>query len=87
MNPARRLHGVRLVATDADFAAGEGRDVRMPIRDVVMTRPAASSPDMAETVQQLLRERIGDTAPAVSTATGRGRGPNISTTPPGRPRH
>ena len=44
MNPARRLHGVRLVATDADFAAGEGRDVRMPIRDVVMTLAGRQQP-------------------------------------------
>ena len=44
MNPARRLHGVRLVATDADFAAGEGRDVRMPIRDVVMTLAGRRQP-------------------------------------------
>lgn len=36
MNPARRLQGVRLVATDADFAVGQGREVRAPIRDVVM---------------------------------------------------
>ena len=36
MKPARRLKGTRLVATDADFAAGEGAEVRAPIRDVVM---------------------------------------------------
>jgi len=36
MNPARQLAGVRLVATDADFTAGQGREVRAPIRDVVM---------------------------------------------------
>ena len=36
MKPARRLQGTRLVATDADFAAGEGTEVRAPIRDLVM---------------------------------------------------
>jgi uncharacterized protein (TIGR03083 family) len=36
MNPSRRLDGVRLVADDADFAAGQGREVLVPIRDVAM---------------------------------------------------
>lgn len=36
MHPASRLRGVRLVATDADFEVGEGREVRAPIRDIVM---------------------------------------------------
>jgi len=36
MSPARRLQGVRLVATDAEFAVGQGREVHAPIRDVVM---------------------------------------------------
>jgi uncharacterized protein (TIGR03083 family) len=36
MHPAGRLAGMRLVATDADFAVGEGLEVRAPIRDVVM---------------------------------------------------
>lgn len=36
MNPAGRLQGVRLFATDADFAVGQGREVRAPIRDLVM---------------------------------------------------
>lgn len=36
LNAARRLQGTRLVATDADFAAGQGREVRVPIRDIVM---------------------------------------------------
>ncbi len=43
MNPARRLRGTRLVATDADFAVGQGREVRAQIRDLVMLlagRPA-----------------------------------------------
>jgi uncharacterized protein (TIGR03083 family) len=36
MKPAARLAGYRLVADDADFAVGEGREVRAPIRDIVM---------------------------------------------------
>jgi uncharacterized protein (TIGR03083 family) len=36
LNALQRLHGVRLVATDADFAAGEGTEVRAPIGDIVM---------------------------------------------------
>lgn len=36
MNGARRVAGLRLVATDADFAVGQGREVRLPIRDIVM---------------------------------------------------
>ena len=36
MRPARSARGVRLVADDADFAAGAGREVRIPIRDIVM---------------------------------------------------
>ncbi len=36
INARRRLHGIRLVATDADFAAGAGREVSAPIRDIVM---------------------------------------------------
>lgn len=40
----KRLAGTRLVATDADFSAGEGREVAAPIRDLLMLltgRPAA----------------------------------------------
>ena len=36
LNALARLDGIRVVATDADFAAGEGREVRAPIRDIVM---------------------------------------------------
>lgn len=36
MNPSRRLTGVRLVATDAEFSAGKGREVHGPIRDIVL---------------------------------------------------
>ena len=32
----KRLAGVRLVATDADFAVGEGRTVSAPIADLLM---------------------------------------------------
>lgn len=46
MNPQRRLPGIRFVAEDAGFDVGSGREVRAPIRDIVMTlagRPAAIS--------------------------------------------
>ena len=36
LNALARLDGIRMMATDADFAAGEGREVRAPIRDIVM---------------------------------------------------
>lgn len=36
MNPSARVEGVRLIADDADFEVGKGREVRAPIRDVVM---------------------------------------------------
>lgn len=36
LNAMARLDGVRLVATDAEFEAGQGREVRAPIRDIVM---------------------------------------------------
>lgn len=36
INARRRLQGIRLVATDADFAAGQGCETRAPIRDIVM---------------------------------------------------
>ncbi|PRC44080.1 maleylpyruvate isomerase family mycothiol-dependent enzyme, partial [Mycobacterium sp. ITM-2017-0098] len=32
----KRFAGTRFVATDADFAAGEGREVAAPIRDLLM---------------------------------------------------
>ena len=43
-SPARRLQGVRLVATDTDFAVGQGREVRAPIRDVVMILAGRQQP-------------------------------------------
>lgn len=36
INAVRHIDGARLVATDADFAVGAGREVRAPIRDIVM---------------------------------------------------
>lgn len=44
MKPAARLTGVRLVATDADFAVGRGREVLAPIRDIVMILAGRQSP-------------------------------------------
>lgn len=44
MKPAARLTGVRLVATDADFAVGRGREVSAPIRDIVMILAGRQSP-------------------------------------------
>ncbi|MBX7433570.1 maleylpyruvate isomerase family mycothiol-dependent enzyme [Mycobacterium sp. Y57] len=43
-NARKRFAGVRLVATDADFAVGAGREVRAPIRDLLLLltgRPSA----------------------------------------------
>lgn len=45
MRPAARLPGLRLVATDADFAVGQGREVRAPIRDLVMVIAGRTDPD------------------------------------------
>ncbi len=36
MNGTKRLAGLRLVASDADLAVGQGPEVRLPIRDIVM---------------------------------------------------
>ncbi|AQT79207.1 hypothetical protein B1R94_07895 [Mycolicibacterium litorale] len=36
MHPAATVKGVRLIATDADFAAGRGREINAPIRDILM---------------------------------------------------
>ncbi|CAN5881296.1 maleylpyruvate isomerase family mycothiol-dependent enzyme [soil metagenome] len=44
LNPSRRLPGKRFIASDADFAVGEGTRVEAPIRDIVLAfadRPAA----------------------------------------------
>lgn len=44
MNGAERIKGLRMVAVDADFAAGEGREVRAPIRDIVMVLAGRADP-------------------------------------------
>ena len=44
LNAAQRLAGVRLVATDADFGAGEGQEVAVPIRDIVMILAGRAQP-------------------------------------------
>ena len=36
INASKRIDGLRLVADDADFAVGNGREVRAPIADIVM---------------------------------------------------
>lgn len=52
LNAAQRVAGIRLVATDADFAAGEGTgegtgdgaEIHIPIRDVVMILAGRAQP-------------------------------------------
>ncbi len=44
LNGQRRLAGIRLVATDAEFAAGEGREVQVPIGDIVMILAGRAQP-------------------------------------------
>lgn len=44
MKPAQRLEGFRLVADDADFAVGEGTEVRAPIGDIVMILAGRQQP-------------------------------------------
>jgi uncharacterized protein (TIGR03083 family) len=44
LNGQRHLAGVRLVATDAEFAAGEGREVQVPIGDIVMILAGRARP-------------------------------------------
>lgn len=44
INAVRQIDGMRLVATDADFAVGEGREVRAPIRDIVMILAGRAQP-------------------------------------------
>jgi uncharacterized protein (TIGR03083 family) len=36
VQPAKQFTGIRLIATDADFAAGEGYQIKAPIRDILM---------------------------------------------------
>lgn len=46
MRPAERFAGIRLIATDADFAAGQGYEIKAPIRDILMAitgRPSGIS--------------------------------------------
>ncbi len=54
INPQRRLKGIRLTATDADFAVGDGYDVHAPIRDILMVltgRRTSISDDIAAHVR------------------------------------
>ena len=44
INPQRRLKGIRLTATDADFAAGDGYEVQAPIRDILMVLTGRRTP-------------------------------------------
>lgn len=48
LNAAQHVAGIRLVATDADFAAGEGTgdgtEIRVPIRDIVMILAGRAQP-------------------------------------------
>lgn len=44
LDAARRLQGIRLIATDADFAAGQGREITAPISDIVMVLAGRSDP-------------------------------------------
>jgi hypothetical protein len=36
MHPAASVRGVRLVATDVEFAVGRGHEVRAPIREILL---------------------------------------------------
>ncbi len=44
LRPSPRVGGLRLVATDADFAEGAGPEVRAPIRDIVMMLAGRAEP-------------------------------------------
>lgn len=49
MHPAKRLRGIELVATDVDFAVGDGYQITAPIRDILMVlagRPASISEEI-----------------------------------------
>ena len=49
VQPAKQFAGIRLIATDADFAAGEGYQIKAPIRDILMVitgRPSAISDEV-----------------------------------------
>ena len=44
LRPSPRVAGLRLVATDADFAEGAGPEVGAPIRDIVMMLAGRAEP-------------------------------------------
>ena len=47
--PAKRFTGLRLIATDTDFTAGEGYQITAPIREILMAitgRPSAISDEV-----------------------------------------
>lgn len=49
MRPAKQFAGIRLIATDADFAAGQGYQITAPIREILMAitgRPSAISAEV-----------------------------------------
>jgi uncharacterized protein (TIGR03083 family) len=49
VQPAKQFTGIRLIATDADFAAGEGYQIKVPIRDILMAitgRPSGISAEV-----------------------------------------
>ena len=49
MQPAKQFTGIRLLATDADFAAGEGYEIKAPIREILMAitgRPSGISDEV-----------------------------------------
>ena len=48
MHPAGRVKGLRLIASDADFAVGDGEPITAPMRDILMVlagRPASAALD------------------------------------------
>ena len=47
VNAAKQLNGIRLVASDADFAAGTGLEITAPISDIVMVLAGRSDPGQA----------------------------------------
>ncbi|MGY4712749.1 maleylpyruvate isomerase family mycothiol-dependent enzyme [Mycolicibacterium sp. CBM1] len=48
MHPAATVKGMRLVATDADFAVGRGEEVRAPIRDILLMLAGRCRPGAVE---------------------------------------
>lgn len=47
VDAAKQLNGIRLVASDAEFAAGTGREISAPISDIVMVLAGRSDPGQA----------------------------------------